>query len=138
MADATDSKSVARKGVRVQLSPPVLASRRRREPRGPESTLAGGQVRLLLALLSSFLYIVDMDMQADELSRIVGKNVRRFRTARNLTQTELAGLAKMPQGHLSALENGKRSPNLSTIAEIAEALGVEPVSLLLGEIPISS
>lgn len=79
-----------------------------------------------------------MEMQADELSKIVGANVRRIRIARQLTQVELAALAKMPQGHLSALENGKRSPNLSTVAEIAEALGVEPVSLLLGEIPVSA
>lgn len=54
----------------------------------------------------------------------------RLRTAReklNLTQVQLAALAKMTQSDISNLETGRRrNPSLRTACRLAAVLGVDP------------
>lgn len=71
-------------------------------------------------------------MQPDQLAHLVGVNVRRRREELRLTQSTLAKKADVNQTYLSDIENGKRSPNLSTVAKIADALDVTPSYLLAG------
>jgi transcriptional regulator with XRE-family HTH domain len=66
-----------------------------------------------------------MDMRS-----LVGRNVRKFRLAKGLTQEELAERSGFGQNYLSGLEKGRRNPTVVTILEIALVLGVTPVDLV--------
>jgi transcriptional regulator with XRE-family HTH domain len=71
-----------------------------------------------------------MEVQPEQLVAIVGSNVKRRREELKLTQQDLAARLGVNQSYISGLENGKRSPLLATLAEISEALQVEPCQLV--------
>jgi transcriptional regulator with XRE-family HTH domain len=64
---------------------------------------------------------------------IVGKNVRRLRLARGLTQEQLAFEAKIDLTYVGGIERGVRNPSLLILARVAAALGESPVALLAAE-----
>lgn len=66
-----------------------------------------------------------MDMRV-----LVGRNVKRVREQRHLTQEQLAELSGFSQQYISGLENGRRNPSIVTIYEVAKALGVSHVDLV--------
>jgi transcriptional regulator with XRE-family HTH domain len=53
---------------------------------------------------------------------ILGKNVRRFRHQRKLTQEQLAFEAEIDLTYVGGIESGKRNSRLLVMARIAEAL----------------
>ncbi|MDZ5454711.1 helix-turn-helix transcriptional regulator [Labrys sp. ZIDIC5] len=55
----------------------------------------------------------------------------RLRQERNLTQEEVEARSGFSQQYLSKLERGKRNPTLITLYELAQALGVSHVELVL-------
>ena len=61
---------------------------------------------------------------------LVGAQIRRLRTDRGLTLTQVGELADLNVGYLSQLENDKASPSLETLAAIADVFEV-PISWLL-------
>jgi transcriptional regulator with XRE-family HTH domain len=61
---------------------------------------------------------------------IVGRNVRRLRTQKGLTQEELAFEAKIDLTYVGGIERGRRNPSLMVMARIAAALSVPLVKLL--------
>ena len=61
---------------------------------------------------------------------IVGKNVRRFRQQRRMTQEKLAFEADLDLTYIGGIERGKRNPSLLAMARIAEALAVPLVKLI--------
>jgi transcriptional regulator with XRE-family HTH domain len=63
---------------------------------------------------------------------IVGKNVRKLRTQKGLTQEELAFAAKIDLTYVGGIERGRRNPSLLVMARIAEALSI-PLSRLIAE-----
>jgi transcriptional regulator with XRE-family HTH domain len=63
---------------------------------------------------------------------VLGKNVRRFRRQRGLTQEELAFEAEIDLTYMGGIERGKRNPSLLVMARIADALSV-PLTRLLTE-----
>jgi transcriptional regulator with XRE-family HTH domain len=63
---------------------------------------------------------------------ILGKNVRRLRRQRGMTQEELAFEAKIDLTYMGAIERGRRNPSLLVMARIAKALSV-PLPKLLSE-----
>ncbi|WP_370126366.1 helix-turn-helix domain-containing protein [Bradyrhizobium ottawaense] len=63
---------------------------------------------------------------------IVGKNVRKFRTQKRMTQEELAFAAKIDLTYVGGIERGKRNPSLLVMVRIAEALSV-PLNRLVSE-----
>jgi transcriptional regulator with XRE-family HTH domain len=63
---------------------------------------------------------------------IFGKNVRRVRQQRRLTQEQLAFEAEIDLTYVGGIERGKRNPSLLVMARIANALTV-PLPKLLGE-----
>jgi transcriptional regulator with XRE-family HTH domain len=63
---------------------------------------------------------------------ILGKNVRRLRQQRGLTQEKLAFEAEIDLTYMGGIERGKRNPSLLVMARIAEALSV-PLTKLLAE-----
>lgn len=72
-------------------------------------------------------------MQPEQLARIVAGNVRRRRLELALTQMELAARTGIPQTNISDIEQGKRSPNLVTVAKLADGLSIPPSQLLSSE-----
>lgn len=64
-----------------------------------------------------------------------GDNILLWRLHRSLSQERLATLAKLPRPNLSDIERGKRDVTLSTILSLANALKVEPGTLVNGEPP---
>ncbi|PJA02354.1 DNA-binding protein [bacterium (Candidatus Gribaldobacteria) CG_4_10_14_0_2_um_filter_36_18] len=65
-----------------------------------------------------------------EISKKLGKNFKRIRIQKGMSQGDIYRSIGMDRAYLSSLENGKRNPTLSNIKKIAEALDVEPFELL--------
>lgn len=59
-----------------------------------------------------------------------GVNLRRERERRGLSQERLGFLSGLHRTEVSLLERGQRDPRLSTIARLANGLGVPPSALL--------
>lgn len=65
-----------------------------------------------------------------DMRRLVGRNVRRLRMKKGLTQEQFAERSGFSQQYISSLENGRRNPTVVTLYELADALGATPVELL--------
>jgi len=63
---------------------------------------------------------------------IVGRNVRRIRQQRQMTQEKLAFEADLDLTYVGGIERGKRNPSLLAMARIAKALSV-PLTKLLSD-----
>jgi transcriptional regulator with XRE-family HTH domain len=61
---------------------------------------------------------------------ILGRNVKRFRQLKKLTQEQLAFEAEIDLTYVGGIERGKRNPSLLVMARIAKALGVQLAKLL--------
>ena len=55
---------------------------------------------------------------------VFGKNVRKFRQQRKLTQEQLAFEAEIDLTYMGGIERGKRNPSLLVMARLADALAV--------------
>lgn len=60
----------------------------------------------------------------------VGARLKQLRRARRLTQEELAERAGLSYKFVGQVERGKGNPTLTTLAALADALGVRMVDLL--------
>ncbi|TFB54059.1 helix-turn-helix domain-containing protein [Cryobacterium sp. Sr3] len=65
----------------------------------------------------------------------LGLRVRHFRAERGFTLDQLGEQVGMAGSQLSLIENGRRSPKLSTLQDIATAVDVELTDLLKNEAP---
>lgn len=59
-----------------------------------------------------------------DMRRLVGRNVKRIRLEKGLTQERFAELSGFTQQYISGLEQGRRNPTVVTVFELAQALGV--------------
>ena len=55
----------------------------------------------------------------------IGEKIKKVRTAKKLSQKEVAISLGMDPAQYSRIENGKSDPHLSTVEKIAHALGME-------------
>ncbi|MEG0379287.1 MAG: helix-turn-helix transcriptional regulator [Eubacterium sp.] len=62
--------------------------------------------------------------------KIIGKNIRKARLRKEMTQSELAEYVSLTPNYLSMLERGSHLPKLETLVKLAEALDTEPYELL--------
>ena len=60
----------------------------------------------------------------------LGKNLKRIRTAKGISQGEIARTLETDKGFVSNIENGKTNPTLATISKLAKALGISTNELL--------
>ena len=60
----------------------------------------------------------------------VGRNVRRLREKKAWSQEDLAFESELHRTYISGVERGIRNPTVLVIAQLADALGVEPAALL--------
>lgn len=65
-----------------------------------------------------------------DLQRVVGRNLRRIRTDRGVTQEELGESIDRHRTYVGGIERGERNLALQTVESLADALGVEPFALL--------
>lgn len=67
----------------------------------------------------------------DELALEVGQRIRDLRQEQGLTIQELAQTSEIgSKGHLSSMERGLVRPNIQTLKQVADGLGVQPLDLL--------
>jgi transcriptional regulator with XRE-family HTH domain len=65
-----------------------------------------------------------------DMRKLIGRNVRRIRGERGLTQEQFAERSGFSQQYISDLERGRRNPTVVSLFELAQALGSTPVELL--------
>jgi transcriptional regulator with XRE-family HTH domain len=65
-----------------------------------------------------------------DMRRLVGRNVKRIRLEKGLTQEAFAERSGFTQQYLSDLERGRRNPTVVSLFELAQALGVDHVALV--------
>ncbi|MCV9936705.1 helix-turn-helix domain-containing protein [Boseaceae bacterium BT-24-1] len=69
--------------------------------------------------------------------QLVGRNIRRLRVARRLTQEVVSDRAALSQQHFSEVERGQANATIDTLAAIAAALSIRMVELFEDEHPAS-
>ena len=60
----------------------------------------------------------------------LGKNLKRIRTEKDISQVDVARLLGVSRGFVSNIESGKTNPTLATIVRLANAVGVSSNELL--------
>jgi transcriptional regulator with XRE-family HTH domain len=65
-----------------------------------------------------------------DMRLLVGRNLRRARKAKGLTQEQLSERTGVAQQHLSELERGNGNPTVVTLYELAQVLDVTVVMLV--------
>lgn len=68
-----------------------------------------------------------------DMRKLVGRNVRRLRLQKGLTQEELSAASGFSQQYISDLERGLRNPTVVSLYELAQAIGVNYLELLKPE-----
>ena len=64
------------------------------------------------------------------LAKIFGRNVRRIRKERDLSQEALADEVGLAVTYVGQIERGIRNPTLEIVERLARALKVKPLDLL--------
>ncbi len=65
-----------------------------------------------------------MQSEVGTASIVVGKKIKEARKKKKLTIEDLASKSGLSVAHLSRLENGRKSPTITTLEKIALALDV--------------
>ena len=65
-----------------------------------------------------------------DMRKLVGRNVKRTRQEKGLTQEQLAELSGFSQQYISGLEQGRRNPTVVSLYEFATPLGVSHMELI--------
>jgi transcriptional regulator with XRE-family HTH domain len=65
-----------------------------------------------------------------DMRKLVGKNVKRIREKKGLTQERLAEISGFSQQYISGVEQGRRNPTIITLYELAASLGVSHLDLV--------
>jgi|WetSurMetagenome_2_1015567.scaffolds.fasta_scaffold186183_3 transcriptional regulator with XRE-family HTH domain len=68
-----------------------------------------------------------------DIRRQVGRNLRRLRRARDVSQEALALEAEVARSYMSALERGKRNPTVLVLERLAWALGTTVAAIVTPE-----
>jgi len=59
-----------------------------------------------------------------------GKNLKRIRTEKAMSQGDIARALNVSRGYISNIENGKQNLTITTIGKLAKALGVSSSEFL--------
>ena len=65
-----------------------------------------------------------------DMRKLIGRNVRRIRLEKRLTQEQFAERSGFTQQYISGLESGQRNPTIVSLYEFALALGTDHVALV--------
>ena len=70
----------------------------------------------------------------DDILKLFGNNIRRYRKEKNISQEKLAELTDLHRTYISDIEISKRSISLSNVQKIAEALEIEVYKLFMEDV----
>lgn len=65
-----------------------------------------------------------------ELQRVLGRNLRRYREQRGLSQEDFADVVGVHRTYMGGIERGERNLTLKSVERLAATIGVEAVELL--------
>ena len=65
------------------------------------------------------------------MRKLVGRNFGKLRKAKGFTQERFSDASGFTQQYISGLERGRRNPTIVTLFELASALGVSHVDLVI-------
>lgn len=68
----------------------------------------------------------------DPILAALGRNLRREREKKTLTQEKLAEIAGLDPTYVSGIERGLRNPGIRNVAKLAKALGITTSQLCKG------
>lgn len=68
---------------------------------------------------------------------VFGKNIRKIRSVRGLTQAQLAEMIDVSRGQISSYEEGRAEPKIETILKTAEVFHINTDLLLLGNLTVN-
>lgn len=68
-------------------------------------------------------------MSENSLQIIVGKNIKRIRESKGISQQELAAKCNFEKSNMSRLEAGRVNPTLSTLEKVAKSLDISLTEL---------
>ena len=71
-------------------------------------------------------------MLNEEVAKVIGENVRRYRKEKGYTQERLAEEANIDRTAISKLEIGKFLPTISFILAISQTLHIELIYFFIG------
>ena len=60
----------------------------------------------------------------------LGKNIKRIRTRKGMSQGDICRALDMDRGYMSAIENGKKNITIQQLGRLAQALNVTADQLL--------
>ncbi|MCZ4407612.1 helix-turn-helix transcriptional regulator [Cryomorphaceae bacterium 1068] len=69
---------------------------------------------------------------------LIGKNIRKIRGVKNMSQSAFAQLFKLKRASIGAYEEGRAEPKISTIVEIANYFGISVDDLLLKDLSVNT
>jgi transcriptional regulator with XRE-family HTH domain len=69
-------------------------------------------------------------MREEPATALFGKNLRKLRKERGLSQEDLAEKAGLHRTYVGSLERGERNPSLLNIVKLSRALDISVTSLL--------
>lgn len=72
-------------------------------------------------------------LSMEDLTALVGRNVRRMRLAAGVSQEELAHRTGRDRTYISDIERGRGNPSVRWLADVATALAIRPVLLFVSE-----
>lgn len=85
--------------------------------------------------LTSVRQGVRLEPVTGDFMQAFGRAVRQLRQERGMTQAELADRLDLGRTSITNMEKGQQSPPLSILPDIANALGVDPVQLVMKAVP---
>jgi transcriptional regulator with XRE-family HTH domain len=71
-----------------------------------------------------------LPIAAMDMRRVMAANVRRLRTAKKLSQEDLADRAGISARYLGSIERGETAATVVVLGRLARALRVEPAELI--------
>lgn len=66
-----------------------------------------------------------MASNIDRIKENIRINIRKYRKKRGLTQLQLGVQADVTEGHIRALEAGRKKPGLDVLCKIADVLEID-------------
>jgi len=64
------------------------------------------------------------------ISKRLGDNIKKIRTRKGMSQSDICRALDMDRGYMSTIENGKKNITISQLERLAQALGVSVDKLL--------